>query len=175
MARGRRKDGERPRQLPLFPAPPARLTAPEVQARFEELNRRHFGGELPRPSVRFSTRMLRAGAVYLDRRELVISVPYHDAHGWDAELVGTLKHEMIHMWLHARGRSAAHTPEFHALCRRVGAPRYCRPFGREYKYLYRCARGHEVRARRKLPGHSCARCSRRYDPRFPLRIVRVLR
>jgi len=82
---------------------------------------------------------------------------------------------MVHMWLDSRGESPGHTREFERLCRQLEAPRYCHPYGRPYRYLYRCPRGHEVRARRKLTGHSCARCSKRYDPRFPLRIVRRLR
>lgn len=171
--REKRRRGPGPEQLFLFEQ--GRPEREEVRDRFEGLNRRWFGGLLPTPRIRFSSRMLRAGAVFLDRPEVVLSVPYHDRHGWGEELDGTLKHEMVHMWLDFRGRPSGHTEEFYGLCSKIGAPHYCRHFGRPYKYVYRCPNGHEVQARRKLRHHSCAICSGEYDPRFPLRLARRLR
>lgn len=160
-------------QLPLF----ATSGVPDLSAlhrRYDLLNRRHFGGRLPRPRFRFSNRMLNAGMIVLEDVEITVSVPYHNAHGWGAELTGTLKHEMIHLWLHRRRRPSGHTPEFLEECVRIGAPRYCRPLRRPYKYLYRCVNGHEMRTRKRISGHSCARCSPRWHPRFVLRLEREL-
>jgi len=146
----------------------------ELALRYDDLNRRHFGGRLPRPTFRLSRRMLSAGTVHMEEALLTISVPYHSRHGWGAELTGTLKHEMIHLCLHQRDRPSGHTREFLEECRRTGAPRYSRPLQRPYKYVYRCVNGHEIRTRKKISGHSCAKCAPQYHPRFLLRLARRL-
>lgn len=170
------------RQLELFPeirpmGPLARQRKDpaEILDLFRRINRRYFDGDLREPRILLSARLKRAGMVYLDRRELVLSIPYHDRYGWGRELIGTLKHEMIHMWLAHLRRPAGHTRAFHELCRAISAPRYCRPFSRPYRYLYTCPRGHDVKARRKLPNSSCARCDARYNHRYRLTLRRALR
>lgn len=160
------------RQLSLFDG--GRPDEAELQARYARLNREWFAGKLPGIRFRFSTRMLAAAQIWLEKREIVLSVAYHDKHGWGSELTGTLKHEMIHLWLHERRRPSGHTPEFRQECERIGAPRWCQPLRRPYKYLYRCPNGHEVKTRRKIPGHSCAECAPDYSPRFALRLIREL-
>src|SRR5262245_58539259 len=106
-------------------------TVPPVQRIaqiFDEINRMHFDGRIPVPEFDLSTRMTRiAGQVCFDdwRWRMTISVPYHDAHGWAEELVDTVKHEAIHLYLFWTGRPSGHTKAFTELCQQIGATRWC--------------------------------------------------
>ncbi|MFQ5691808.1 MAG: SprT family zinc-dependent metalloprotease, partial [Nitrospinota bacterium] len=122
---------------------------------FHKLNREHFRSSIPTPKIRLSRRMTAsAGSVQYrqGRNTLTISIPYHDHHGWDGELVSTLKHEMIHLYLDRYLGIQGHGKVFSALCEAIGTERFCKEIPRERPvFVYACPRcGAEYRYRKKV-------------------------
>jgi predicted SprT family Zn-dependent metalloprotease len=111
---------------------------------FDEVNLIYFDGVIPTPSFHISTRMTHTAAeVFTDEWVMVISGPYHDCYGWEAELRDTIKHECVHLYLATMQRPDGHTAEFNAICARIGATRFCKPMPRRrphYRYLVECPR-----------------------------------
>ncbi len=133
-----------------------------VQRMFSKLNREHFHSSIPTPEIRLSRRMTAsAGLVqYGEKRHtLVISIPYHDHFGWDGELLSTLTHEMVHLYLERYRGIRGHGKVFSSLCAALGTERYCKELPDEGPiYVYKCPRcGTEYRYRRKVRLH-CGSC-----------------
>ena len=139
--------------------------APErMRVLLQELNLRHFEGRLREPNLLLSRR-LRASAGMADywNWTVKISIPYHDLHGWDGEFTDTLLHEMIHLWLSQAGRPAGHGPEFRAMARKLGCPRYAKRMPPRRALQYRCGTcGREVEYRRKVR-LACRPCCDRFN------------
>ncbi|MBI2867987.1 MAG: SprT-like domain-containing protein [Chloroflexi bacterium] len=88
---------------------------------YNELNRRYFGGKLPRYHVEWSNRLVStAGRAYLGAGRIRLSRIYHECYPDD--VAETLAHEMVHVWLWHRGVPADHGPEFRAKLRELGIP-----------------------------------------------------
>jgi hypothetical protein len=111
--------GERmhPDDVPLA----ARLAAEHTQ-----LNAELFGGGLSTLPIRVSRRMKSRLGHYTPRRdgvkpEIAISRGHFRRHGW-AEVVQTLRHEMVHQWQDESGLPVDHGVAFRRKARSVGAP-----------------------------------------------------
>jgi predicted SprT family Zn-dependent metalloprotease len=144
---------------------------------FNKLNREHFRSSVPRPEIRLSRRMTTtAGSVQYGRTQhiLTISVPYHDHFGWDGELISTLKHEMIHLYLARYQGIRGHGKVFRSLCEALGTERYCKDLPRKDPlYVYECPTcGEEYRYRRKVRLF-CGRCPRSARP--TTRLLKLVR
>jgi hypothetical protein len=123
-----------------------------------------------------------AGKVIYRSWTVVISVPYHDQYGWDGELLDTVKHECIHLYLKHLKRPPGHTKEFKAICEQIGARRYAYAMPRR-PYLYEwqcpgCQRLHHTR--RWRANFACGLCCNlhnhgRYTRKFKFVLVRDLR
>jgi predicted SprT family Zn-dependent metalloprotease len=147
------------------------------------VKRAHFGGVIPTPTFRISRRMTRtAGCVFLDDWEMVLSGPYFDRYGWGNELVATIKHECIHLYLaHVQHPSGSgHTKEFRTIAQRIGATLRSMPMPRSrprYRYLIACLHCQDRWVRgRWNPHHACAACCDRYNegrysPDYPLTLI----
>lgn len=91
----------------------------------DELNRRHFAGELASIELRLSSRMrTRLGELTIDARtgrpiEIAVSRQHIEQDGWE-EVGHTLLHEMVHQWQAESGQEADHGPEFRRKAREVG-------------------------------------------------------
>ncbi len=141
----------------------------ELYRMFDIYNRQYFDGQLPNVIILWSKRMLAAGAYYIQKKEIRLSVKYHQI--FPDEVYDTLKHEMIHI-LHPR-----HDAPFKEIALRIGAsvranahPSLRRP----PKYLYYCpdCRTEYPRSKRFRMA-SCGRCSKgRYDERYKLKLER---
>jgi predicted SprT family Zn-dependent metalloprotease len=133
-----------------------------IRRLFFELNRHSFLGEIPEPEFGLSRRLRLSGYVQFGRRRprMVLSVPYHDRFGWDGELEGTLKHEMVHLLLHARNRPFGHTREFRRLCRQIGGRDYSQALPRPFRYVYECPRCRRTFRYRRRVKLACAACTR---------------
>lgn len=127
----------------------------EAWARFAELNRRYFGGELRLEELRFNHRFRNTlGAFSRDGggRVIQLSPFYLKLFGWE-ELEKVLLHEMIHLRLGRRG----HGPQFRRLQNSIeeeyGELRP-RPIpARAHRYVYLCDRcGLEFGRWRRLKG-----------------------
>lgn len=149
----------------------------------DHLNRRWWGGQLPKIPVRWSRRMHAiAGKYWRSKRgwEIVLSLLYHQR--YPKELEGILKHEMIHVWLHKKGmwqRRVAHGAEFQREAKRVGAPLYCKSYDgihRPYKYAWECPQCRRRSLSRVQRVWACGPCCRKYNKGkysawFQLRLV----
>jgi hypothetical protein len=153
-----------------------------VASTFDTINRQYFSGVIPTPTCRLSTRMTRcAGKVFYRSWTMGISVPYHERHGWDGELVDTIKHECIHLYLKHVNRPTGHTPEFKAICSRIGARRYAYAMPRRpYRYEWQCPHCKCTRYTRRWQSNvACGGCCQifnhgRYARQFNFVLVREL-
>jgi len=102
-----------------------RALVAELRRCHEELNRRHFGGDLAALPIRLSRRMsTRLGELAVDRTtgratEIALNRGHVERDGW-AEVRDTLLHEMVHQWQVETGRPPDHGSRFRAKAREVG-------------------------------------------------------
>jgi predicted SprT family Zn-dependent metalloprotease len=149
---------------------------------FDMVNRTYFGGVIPTPSYRVSTRMtFRAGKVFTDEWVMVISVPYHERYGWDGDLVCTVKHEAVHLYLAHMKRPDGHTDEFKEICARIGGSLRGKPMPRRrpwYRYLLQCPHCQCLQQPlRWCKGLACRACCDKYNdgrhsPQFVFKVLR---
>jgi hypothetical protein len=79
---------------------------------FDRVNRDHFGARLPSIPIHLSGRMRRRnGHFCTDPLEIVISRRLC-SEAVDGEAERTLRHEMIHLWQHERGKRPDHGADF---------------------------------------------------------------
>ncbi len=120
-ARGR----PRPPRATDRPRPGDTAKAERLARLFDEYNRRHFEGLLPRLPMRISGRMrTRLGQLCLTHdtgrpHEITLSRRHIERHGWD-EAAHTLLHEMVHLWQHVHGHAVDHGPAFRRKAAQVG-------------------------------------------------------
>jgi predicted SprT family Zn-dependent metalloprotease len=99
--------------------------------------------------------------------EIVLSRPYHRR--YLNEIEGTLKHEMVHVWMHQQGRrqhGVMHGPVFKKEAKRVGAPLYChgyREMHRPYRYQWECPNCQRRTRSRIRRDWACRACCERYN------------
>lgn len=156
---------------------------------FEELNRRHFGGELALPLLRWNARLRTSAGRFIPGGRWLFSAkpPVIDIASYlqnEAEalqlVTDTLGHEMIHYWLWCKKKPYGHTAEFMRKMREMGVSRYNPvPKRRAFKYFYVCKSCQKEFPARKKLGRSlaCADCCKRYsggkyDARFRLELSR---
>ena len=113
----------------------------------------------------------RAGACHYDKRTITLS-RYLSERCSEDEVEQVLLHEIAHA---IAGPRAAHGPAWLRVARRIGyrgSRTHHYETATEFaRWVGQCPNGHVVyRFRRPRPGttSSCAKCSRRYDPRFAI-------
>jgi hypothetical protein len=119
--------GERPAapHRPPRIAPADRPWIERLHAAHQQLNARHFGGELGELPFRLSGRMRRRlGQVTLSREsgeatEIALNRRHVQRDPWD-DVEDTLLHEMVHQWQAETGRPVDHGVEFRHKARAVG-------------------------------------------------------
>ena len=157
--------------------------ATELQLLFARLNNECFGGELPAHRIAYNARFSNMAGRITYKPPLIELSPRHFERHPEA-LRETLLHEMIHGWLFARGENPGHTARFKKKMRELGLTSIYHDLGsaiprRESvkRFILRCERCklELLRKRRPPAPASCGRCSqRRYDVRFPLRVLEVV-
>ncbi len=155
----------------------------EVQLLFAQFNNEWFGGEIPAYRIAYNARFANLAGRITYKPPLIELSPKHFARHPEA-LRETLLHEMIHAWLHARGQNPGHTAVFKKKMRELGLSSIYHDLGsalphRESvkRFILRCDRCtmELLRKRKPVAPASCGRCSRRrYDPRYPLRVMEVV-
>jgi SprT-like family len=91
----------------------------------QELNQRHFGGQLLEIPIRLSSRMKRRlGELAVDSRtgkasEITLSRRHINRHPW-SEVEHTMLHEMVHQWQAENGFPVDHRAGFRRKAREVG-------------------------------------------------------
>ena len=174
-----------------------------LAALYDDLNQRYFDGVLPPCRLVWSRRLTRtAGTIDVRRKIIKLSVPLLvesfqngtlfgptfqicgvACDSQDAALREILKHEMIHLWLHVRGRPSGHTGEFRDKARAIGQPRTRHAIALpapKRGWLYACAHcGHEFTRRRRYGrAVACGSCCKahnggKFDERFKLKGKRL--
>ena len=154
---------------------------------FDEVNRTYFAGAIRAPRFLLSTRLTcTAGWVaYDDGWTMAISVPYHDHYDWEDELVDTIKHETIHLYLaYSYNRSCGHSKEFKQICQRIGASPWGKAMPRRrdhYRYHVVCPHcGRQVVRGSWHPELACSACCDTYNggrfaPQFRFTLVKRVR
>ncbi len=152
---------------PVTKTPTELPTVAELYRIYDELNFRYWNGKLPAVTIQYSSRMLSAGSYTPHNKLIKLGRKYHQL--FPAEIVDTLKHEMIHI-LHFY-----HDAAFKREAERVGTTvkaTYHPSLQRPPKFIYVCPScKHEYPRHKRLRMHSCGACSRgRFDPRFKLQL-----
>jgi predicted SprT family Zn-dependent metalloprotease len=140
-----------------------------LYAEFYRLNELYFDGKLPKPNIEISKRKTFGGYYSKTRNKIVISWQAFVEYGFD-ETYNTLRHEIAHI-VHQN-----HGPEFWKLAKKLGVERkYARhPLKRSARktLIYECPNCHNRLQRvRRMPNSSCARCDRKYNPAYVMRLV----
>ena len=138
----------------------------ELQLLFAQLNYMHFDGEIPAYRIAYNARFSNLAGRTTYKPPMIELSPKHLA-GKPDELRETLLHEMIHAWLHAKGKNPGHTAAFKRKMRELGLRSIyhdlgtAKPFNAGTKrYILRCEKcTMEVLRKRKPPANlMCARC-----------------
>ena len=145
---------------------------------FAEWNLRSFEGQLPRPVIRFNSRLqTTAGRFIAARRSAVIEIATYllDEENAEKLIRDTLGHEMIHYWLWCARRPFGHTQEFWNKMTEMGVSRFNPvPRHRPYKHEYLCPHCKLViKTRRTMKRAACGACCNehaggQFDSRFVL-------
>ncbi|MFH1687235.1 MAG: SprT-like domain-containing protein [bacterium] len=148
---------------------------PEVEAlyvMYGRLNREYFNNLLPPVTIEYSNRMLSTAGSYSPSKRLIrIGRRYHEV--FPADLVDTLKHEMIHIVY------PDHDAAFRSEARRLQVSmkaRYHPSLMKPPRYWYVCPQcGREYPRQKRLRMASCGRCSHgsRFDRRCKLTLRRT--
>jgi predicted SprT family Zn-dependent metalloprotease len=131
-------------------------------AEFDYLNGHHFGGICPPVKIAINTRLRSTGG-NIDTRLRVMELNWLRLTEHPESRVETVFHEMIHLWLYARGMDPGHTPAFKQKMVERGhlsihygvagdpkGPRHAYP-GSERNVVYHCPKcRHEYRRRRRF-------------------------
>lgn len=140
---------------------------------FWELNFQHFGGVLPPPEIRFSSRLKTTGGQYFKKPKRIIQISTRYltmTESWK-EVRDTLGHEMVHYWLDFQGLPCGHTSLFRQKLYACGFNRYSRLTPVKAKYVYHCPSCGLQYYRRRKGIWSCGPCSgRRYNSEFRLEL-----
>lgn len=144
----------------------------ELERMFEIYNRQYFGEKLPPIKIKYSKRMLAAGAYYPGKKEIRISEKYHRI--FPDEVYDTLKHEMIHI-LYPK-----HDASFKRFARQIGASVRATEhpdLRRKPKYLYICPQCYAEYPRiKRLRMASCGKCSKgKFNAKFKLILKKNLK
>ncbi|WEV71286.1 SprT family protein [Lactobacillus sp. ESL0785] len=141
------------------------MTEQELQQLVEKLSLQYFGRRF-RHRVKINRRMTTTGGRYhltdhhLEINAHFLAPQYHE------ELLGIIKHELVHYHLHLAGRGFRHRDaDFKLLLRHVGGLRYAPDIGLRHqqkaKYVYVCRKcGQKYFRVRKINVHrySCGKC-----------------
>jgi len=138
----------------------------ELQLLFAQYNFLHFDGEIPTYRIAYNARFSNCAGRICYKPPLIELSPKHLA-GKLEELRGTLLHEMIHAWLHARGENSGHTARFKRKMNELGLTSIYHDLGRAAplnestkRYILRCEKCSMEVLRKKKPAPNllCARC-----------------
>lgn len=147
-----------------------------------------FDGIVPRDfTIEFNPLLRRlTGRITYGRRLIEIATFHFRQYGL-GDAVATLEHELLHLYLHERGRPSGHTAEF----KRLALARGIRVFHENpypkntltpYRYLYECPHCQRMVSRMRPTGAqlACGVCCREHaggawDGRYELQLLRKVR
>ncbi|MDQ0178115.1 SprT family protein [Bacillus chungangensis] len=139
----------------------------QLQQLTEAISQQYFHKPFKHKAV-FNPRLRTTGGRYLlHTHHIEINKKYYDTFGIE-EVIGIIKHELCHYHLHLEGKGYQHRdPEFKALLKKVGAPRFCSPLSpisankgkSTYKYICtHCQKKYERRRKVNINRFVCGSC-----------------
>jgi hypothetical protein len=109
----------RPRSRPPVTAPSDLRHLARLQREFDRVNAEQFDGTLPRVPIHLSRRMRSRNGHFSSRPVEIVINRRLCSHGAPGEAEHTLRHEMVHLWQHASGRTVDHGRDFRMMARRL--------------------------------------------------------
>jgi hypothetical protein len=107
----------RTRRPPTSPSDQRHLA--RLQREFDRVNAERFDGSLPRVPIHLSRRMRSRNGHFSSHPVEIVINRRLCSHGAAGEAEHTLRHEMVHLWQHATGRTVDHGPDFRSMARRL--------------------------------------------------------
>lgn len=94
--------------------------------------------------VCYNHRLRTTGGRYLPASKCIELNPKYAIETNESEFIGIIKHELCHYHLHIENKGYGHRdPEFKALLKETGSPRYCKPLpsnAQRRKHVYECVK-----------------------------------
>ncbi|MFG6497776.1 SprT family protein [Fictibacillus sp. UD] len=142
------------------------MTDAELQKLTEEISLQFFDKPF-RHRARFNKRLRTTGGRYLLRTHDIEMNPHlYEAFGME-ELIGVIKHELVHYHMHIEGKGYKHSDyDFKYWLNRVGGSRFCQSIpekrrAESYKYQYICAdcmQSYKRKRRIDTKKYVCGKC-----------------
>ncbi|MBS4216398.1 SprT family protein [Neobacillus rhizophilus] len=128
----------------------------ELQLMVEKISMEYFGKSF-KHKASFNSRLRSTGGRYLlGTHNIEINKKYLEQLG-EQELIGIIKHELVHYHLHLEGKGYKHRDlDFKTLLKKVGAPRFCNQLPDAPK---------RKRKAKKILLYKCTKCSLPYQRR----------
>ncbi|MFC4802051.1 SprT family protein [Neobacillus sp. GCM10023253] len=128
----------------------------ELQLMVEKISMEYFGKPF-KHKASFNSRLRSTGGRYLlGTHNIEINKKYLEQLG-EQELIGIIKHELVHYHLHLEGKGYKHRDlDFKTLLKKVGAPRFCNQLPDVPK---------RKRKAKKILLYKCTKCSLPYQRR----------
>jgi SprT-like protein len=148
------------------------MTDEELQKLTEEISIQFFNKKF-RHKARFNKRLRTTGGRYLLRTHDIEMNPHLFAAFGIEELIGVIKHELVHYHLHIEGKGYKHGDyDFKYLLNKVGGSRYCQSVPEKrrtesYKYHYICTDcAQSFKRKRKIDTkrYVCGKCRGKLKP-----------
>lgn len=107
----------------------------------DQISREWFGKPYE-DEVMMNNRLRTTGGRYLPAHRRIELNPKYLSELGEEEFKGIIKHELCHYHLHIEGKGYQHRdPEFRALLKRTGSPRFCKALPSQYRepnHIYQC-------------------------------------
>lgn len=140
------------------------MTPSELQRLVERISRDEFHRDF-KHTARFNRRLRTTGGRYLLRTHDIEINPLMLSEFDVENLVGVIRHELVHYHLHVNGQPHQHKDQaFKQLLAEVGGARYAPVTSkRQVNYIYECANGHRMERQRQVDvrKYVCGKCKSR--------------
>lgn len=140
------------------------MTPTELQTLVEHVSLECF--EQPfKHTARFNTHLRTTGGRYLLRTHDIEINPLMLTEFDEANLIGVIRHELVHYHLHVNGQPHQHKDQsFKRLLKQVEGARYAPVTSkRQFKHAYECLNGHRIERQRRVnvQRYVCGKCKGR--------------
>lgn len=137
------------------------MTPSDLQQLVVAISQEFFGKPF-RHEARFNNRLRTTGGRYLLRSHDIEINPLMLSEFDEENLVGVIKHELVHYHLHLNGLPYQHRDTaFKQLLKDVSGARYApKTSKRQVRHLYECGNGHQMERQREVDvtKYVCGRC-----------------
>ncbi|MFB4168141.1 SprT family protein [Virgibacillus sp. JSM 102003] len=140
------------------------LNEKELYELVNELSLKHFHKPF-KDTIRYNNRLRTTGGRYLPSKRVIELNPKYSMEMGEKEVIGIIKHELVHYHLHIEGKGYKHGDrDFKKLLKITGSPRHCNPLPSSLKhkkhiYICRsCSRVYKRTRRIDVSKYRCGKC-----------------